>query len=82
MISLFLTLLGCAHAPQTAPPVVKVPTPVPCQTAVPDRPTLPADALTGAEDIFSWGTTMISDRLLREAYEIDLRTRLIGCTKP
>lgn len=77
---LALLLAGCAT--QTAPPTVKVPVYLPCPTDIPARPTFPADALTEQDDIWALGTALWADRLARESYEISLRVRLIGCTRP
>ena len=76
-----LILAGCAST-RTAPPVISKPVILPCQTDVPDRPVLPADSLTDQDDLWAIGTALWADRLAREAYEIAIRTRLIGCTKP
>lgn len=75
-------LAACATAP-TAPAVVKQAVPeAPCAVAVPPRPTFPADALTGAEDVFRIGVVLWADRLARRAYELQLETALEGCTRP
>lgn len=74
-----LALAGCAGTP-SAPGTTKVPVATPCDAPVPARPVFPADTLTGAEDIFTLGKTLWSDRKAREAYEIEIRTALEGCT--
>ena len=73
-----LALTGCVTR-QAAPPAVKVPVYLPCQTDVPQRPTFPADALTEADDIWALGTTLWADRKARQAYELGLEIRLQGC---
>ena len=80
-ILLLAALVGCATKP-IPPTVVKEAVIMPCPVAVPDRPVFPADDLALDADIWTLGTALYADRLAREAYEIDLRARLIGCTKP
>ena len=80
-IMLVLLLAGCASKP-IPPTVVKEAVIMPCQTQVPDRPAFPADDLGLEADIWTLGTALWADRLAREAHIIDLRTRLIGCTRP
>ena len=78
-LAVALALAGCASEP-TAPGTVKVPVATPCDAPVPTRPVFPADTLTGAEDIFTLGKTLWADRKAREAYELEVRTALEGCT--
>lgn len=81
MIGLFalaVILKGCALNP-TVPSAVNVAVATPCDAPVPDKPTFPADTLTGKEDIFTIGKTLWADKLARHAYEIKLRTALEGC---
>lgn len=72
-------LAGCASVPTTVE--VKVPVPVPCLSQTPAKPALPADALTGSEDLFTLGQTLWADRLARKAYELELEAALSGCLK-
>jgi len=73
-------LAACVGAP-TAPAVVKEAVYQPCDVPVPARPSFPADNLTGDEDIFTLGKTLWADRQARQAYEVEVRTALEGCTK-
>ncbi len=82
MRTLLMVVLLAGCATPVPPTVVKEAVIMPCQTAVPDRPSFPADDLGLEADIFVMGTALWADRKAREAYEIDLRTRLIGCTNP
>lgn len=78
-LAVALALAGCATDKETAPsPATAVWTP--CPTQVPPKPTFPADSLTWKEDIFTIGTTLLADWKARRAYELDLETRLKGCT--
>ena len=79
-ILLIVLLAGCASKP-VPPSIVKVAVEMPCQVAVPNRPVFPADDLELEADIWTLGTALWADRKAREAYEIDLRMRLVGCTK-
>ncbi len=74
-----IALAGCAGTP-TAPATVKVAVATPCDAPVPVKPVFPADTLTGDEDIFTLGKTLWADRKARQAYEIEIRTALEGCT--
>ncbi len=72
---------GCANAP-AAPATVNVATrEAPCKADI-QRPTFPADTLTGDEDFWTIGTTLWADRLARKAYELQVETALNGCTAP
>jgi len=75
-----LVLAGCAAAP-TAPAVVKEAVYMPCDAPVPAVPVFPADTLTGDEDLFTIGKTLWADRKARQAYELKVRTALVGCTE-
>ena len=79
-VALLLAVLsGCGTVP-AIPATVAVAVPQPCDAPVPDKPVFPAEALTGAEDIFTLGKTLWADLKARQAYELKLRTALEGCT--
>ncbi len=80
ILAAVLLLSACAGAP-TAPAVVKEAVYQPCDVPTPPRPVFPADSLTGDEDLFTLGKTLWADRLARQAYEVEVRTALEGCTK-
>ena len=77
-----LLLLGACGTVPVPSGVVKEAVWVPCPISVPARPVFPAEALTGNEDIWTLGVTLWADRKARQAYELDLETRLVGCTSP
>lgn len=79
LVLLAAILAGCGSAP-SIPATVSVAVDKPCDVPVPDVPVFPAEALTGAEDIFTIGKTLWADHKVRQAYEIKLRTALEGCT--
>lgn len=73
-------LLGCAGQPPAAVEV-KEAVFTPCKTDVPPRPAFPGDELAGDEDLFTMGTALWAERLVRKAYELQLEVRLQGCVK-
>ena len=78
--ALCLALAGCAGV-GTAPSSIKEAVPeAPCKADVPDRPTFPADTLTGEEDIWTLGVTLWADRKQRQAYELKLEIIAAKCT--
>lgn len=74
-----IVLAGCVST-ATAPGTVKVAVAAACDAPVPAKPVFPADTLTGDEDIFTLGKTLWADRKARQAYELEVRTALEGCT--
>lgn len=80
--ALVALLAAACASPPTAPAVVKQAVPeAPCVVSVPPRPVFPADALTGTEDLFTIGKTLLADIRARAAYELQLETALGGCTR-
>jgi hypothetical protein len=75
--ALALLLAGCATPERLVE--VRVPVPVTCIEAVPERPDYPADALTGDEDLWTLVTTLWADRLARQAHQIRLEATLRAC---
>lgn len=81
-VSMVLMVTGCATT-ETAPQGVQAVAEAPCDPAKAPKPRpLPADSLTGAEDLFTWGTTMWADYLARRAYQRELEAFVEECTKP
>lgn len=72
-------LAGCSVV-SPAPPAVSVAVAVPCRAAVPERPTFPADTLTGDEDIFTTVKVLWADSDARQAYELKVEAALKDCT--
>lgn len=75
-----LLLAGC-ETTRTAPASIPRPVPeAPCKADVPARGVMPADTLTGDEDIFTLGAVLWADRLTRQAYELKLEIIVARCT--
>lgn len=78
-----LALAGCAApVPRVEVQQVKVPIPVECKEPVPERPSMPTEALqVGASvDAFTQAAQVEIER--REGYEGQLRAALDNCRKP
>lgn len=74
-------LAGCATPPRVV--AVKVPVPVACQEAVPERPAMPVEALRGQRaSLYETVQAARGEIEVREAYEGRLRTALNGCISP
>ena len=81
IVLLCVILAGC-ETTQTAPGTVKeAVAEAPCKARLGPKPVYPADMLTGAEDIFTMGSVLWSDRLSRRARELELETTVEGCTR-
>jgi len=78
-----LLLLGASGCSTTPAPVVTISKAVwtPCPTTVPPRPAYATETLTGDEDLWRLWTAWSAERRQREAHELDLRSRLIGCVE-
>lgn len=73
-----LLVAGCASGPETVREV-RVPVPVACLAAMPEKPAFPADDLDPAADLWTKGTTLWADRAARQAYEKTIETTLRAC---
>lgn len=71
-------LAGCATTMQP----VKVPVPVECQVAVPERPAMPTDALRPGATLDAFAQAAMAEIERREGYEVRLVAALGVCTKP
>jgi hypothetical protein len=71
---------GCHHNPPVTPGRTAIPTE--CKEAVPDRPAMPTDALKPGATTDAYVQAAEAEILLREGYEVKLRTALEACTKP
>lgn len=76
-----LILAGCSTV-ETAPATVSVAVFRPCPTSMPPRPVFPTESLALDADIWTIGTALWAEILAREAYELQLATRLQGCIEP
>lgn len=79
-----LALGACATPEGVSPNAVKqAVSEAPCNPQKrPQKRPLPADALTGEEDIFTWGATMWADFLARRAYQLEMETFIDECVRP
>jgi hypothetical protein len=78
-VAISSVLTGCATAPITT---VKVPVPVQCQEAIPDRPVMPTEAFTTKPKLDEFARAAMAELERREGYEGRLRTALEACTAP
>lgn len=80
VILMILILTGCAGL-ETAPSTTKTAVAeAPCKADLPTRPVFAGDTLTGDEDLWTIGTTLWSERLTRQAYELKLEIIAAKCT--
>lgn len=74
------SLTGCGAF--TARTVTDKPIPVACQEKVADRPAMPTEALTSKPTVDQLLKHQDAEIVLRQAYEVQLRTALVICTTP
>lgn len=77
-----LALAGCATAPRVEVQTVKVPAPVACREATPDRPSMPTEALADDADPFDLLRASLAEIDRREGYEVKLVAALENCRRP
>lgn len=77
-----LVLGGCATAPRVEVQTVKVPVPVACREATPDRPSMPTEALADDADPFDLLRASLAEIDRREGYELKLVAALENCKRP
>ncbi|ABX36706.1 conserved hypothetical protein [Delftia acidovorans SPH-1] len=77
-----LALAGCGAVPRVEVQEVKVPVPVECREPVPDRPSMPTEALADDADPFELLRAALAEIDRREGYEVRLLTALMICTAP
>lgn len=77
-----LALTGCGTSPRVEIQEVKVPVPVECREPVPDRPSMPTEALADDADPFDLLRAALAEIDRREGYEVRLLAALIACTRP
>lgn len=77
-----LSLAGCTTAPRVEVQTVKVPVPVACREATPDRPSMPTEALADDVDPFELLRASLAEIDRREGYEVKLVAALENCKRP
>lgn len=77
-----LALCGCTSAPRVELQRVNVPVPVECREPVPERPTMPTEALAPGVGPFVLLRAALAEIDRREGYEVRLRAALEVCTAP
>lgn len=73
-------LTACGHNPPVTTGNKAIP--VECKETVADRPAMPTEALKPGAGVDSYVQAAEAELLLREGYEVKLRTALEACTKP
>lgn len=76
-----LPLAGC-FGTFTTRSTTPVPVPVECKEKVPARPAMHTDAFTTKPDLDALVKAQDAEIVVREAYEVELRTALVACTSP
>lgn len=77
---MLLALTGCSTF--TARTVTEKPIPVECREKVPARPAMPTDAFITEPPLDQWVKAVDAEIIIRDAYEVQLRTALAICTTP
>lgn len=80
LVPILLALTGCET--MTTRTVTDKPIPIECREKVPDRPSMPTEAFTAKPALDAWVKAADAEIVLREAYEVQLRTALVTCTAP
>lgn len=75
-----IALAGCSTF--TDRTVTEKPIPVECREKVADRPAMPTEAFTAKPTLDALVKALDAEIVLREAYEVQLRTALVICTTP
>jgi hypothetical protein len=76
-----LSLAGCA----TRPPQlveIRVPVPIECRVATPQRPAMPTAGLQPSDAIDRKVKAALAELEIREGYELELVAALAQCTRP
>ncbi|WP_234196301.1 hypothetical protein [Pseudacidovorax sp. NFM-22] len=79
LCTLAALLAGCAAQPAGR---VKMPVPVECRVRIPERPSMPTEALRLGVDVDRWVAAAQAELLLRDGYEAELVAALGECTEP
>lgn len=78
LMAILLALTGCSTF--TTRTTTDKPIPVECREKVPDRPAMPTEAFTAKPTLDALVKAQDAEIVLREAYEVQLRTALTTCT--
>jgi hypothetical protein len=79
-LAALIVLTGCSSL--TTRTTIQVPVPVECREKVADRPAMPTEAFTAKPSLDAWVKAQDAEIVLRESYEVQLRTALVICTTP
>ncbi len=82
MLLAALALAGCGAVPRVDVQEIKVPVPVECREPIPDRPSMPTEALADDADPYVLLRAALAEIDRREGYEVRLRASLLACTQP
>lgn len=82
LLLVVLALAGCGTVPRVEVQTVKVPVPVECREPIPDRPSMPTEALANDADPFELLRASLAEIDRREGYEVRLLAALMACTRP
>lgn len=77
-----LALAGCSSVPRVEIQEVKVPVPVECREPIPDRPSMPTEALAADADPYDLLRAALAEIDRREGYEVRLLAALMACAMP
>lgn len=78
VLVLAAALGGCATTGGT----VKVPVPVECRQAMPERPVMPTEQFAQKPTLDQWVQGALAEIERREGYETELRAALQACIEP
>lgn len=79
-IAALIALTGCSAF--TTRTTVQVPVPVECRQKVVDRPAMPTEAFATKPSLDVWVKAQDAEIVVRDGYEVQLRTALVACTTP
>jgi hypothetical protein len=82
LLLVVLALAGCGAVPRVEVQEVKVPVPVECREPIPDRPSMPTEALAEDAGPFELLRAALAEIDRREGYEVRLLVALMACTAP
>ena len=76
------SLAGCAGAPHTDVLQVRIPVPIACSEPVPERPSMPTEALRTDASLDDFARAAMAEIERREGYEGQLVAALESCRLP
>jgi len=80
VFAIALALTGCSMF--TTRTTTSVPLPVECREKVPNRPAMPTEAFATKPNLDVLVKAQDAEIVVRQAYEVQLRTALVTCTTP